>query len=72
MRRLRERLATVVRGQVDAQLVPAWVDPDAMAALIVAAANGIVLQSAVDPDGPTVEQTAAQLALLFLTARSEP
>lgn len=72
MRRLRERLAIVVRGQVDAQVVPAWVDPDAMAALIVAAANGIVLQSAVDPDGPTVEQTAAQLALLFLTARSEP
>lgn len=72
MRRMRERLALVVQVQVDAQQVPAWVDPDAMAALIISAANGIVMQVAVDPEGPSVEQTATQLALLLLAARSEP
>lgn len=72
MRRLRSRLTAVVSAQVESRQVPAWVDPDAMAALIISAANGIVLQTTVDPDGPSVEQTAAQLALLFLNARSEP
>lgn len=71
MRQLRERVADVVRAHVDSGQVSSWVEPEAMAALIIAAANGIVLQVTVDPGGPSVEQIAAQFALLFLTARSE-
>ncbi|MHB1139522.1 MAG: TetR family transcriptional regulator, partial [Microthrixaceae bacterium] len=70
MQRLRERIAAVVRSQVDTGQVVPWVEPDAMAALIIAAANGIVLQVTVDPDGPTVEETATQFALLLMSARS--
>ncbi len=72
MWRLRDRLARVVLTQREGRHAPDWVDPDAMAALIISAANGIVLPSALDPDGPTVEQMATQLALLFLTARTAP
>jgi AcrR family transcriptional regulator len=66
--RLRSRLAAVVGQLVADGAVPRWVDPDAMAALIIATANGIALQVCVDPDGPSAEEQAAQLASLFLAA----
>lgn len=66
--RLRSRLAAVV-GQLAADgAVPHWVDADAMAALIIATANGIAMQVCVDPDGPSAEAQAAQLASLFVAA----
>jgi hypothetical protein len=43
-----------------------------MAAVIVAVANGIVLQVTVDPDGPPIEALAAQFAALLLAARTAP
>lgn len=67
--RVRERLAAVNAELVASGAVPAWVDPDAMAALIIAAGHGIALQSTLDPDGPTVESQAAQLAGLLIAAR---
>lgn len=66
--RLRSRLAAVVGQLVADGAVPRWVDPDAMAALIIATANGIALQVCVDPDGPSAEAQAAQLASLFVAA----
>jgi len=41
-----------------------------MAALLVAVANGVVLQATVDPEGPTVDAMAAQFAGLLLSAKS--
>jgi hypothetical protein len=69
--RLRSRLAAVLGQLVADGAVPRWVDPDAMAALVIAAANGIALQVCVDPDGPSAEAQAAQLASLFLVAGAE-
>lgn len=68
--RLRTRLAAVVGQLVADGAVPPWVDADAMAALIIAAANGIAMQVCVDPDGPSAEAQAAQLAGLFIAARA--
>jgi hypothetical protein len=36
--------------------------------VLIATANGIALQVCVDPDGPSAEEQAAQLASLFLAA----
>ena len=47
----------------------AWVHPEAMATLLVAVANGLVLQVTSDPDGPQLEAMAAQFGGLLLAAR---
>ena len=52
------------RGQL-----AAWVDPDAMSSVLVAVANGLVLQVTVDPDGPELEAMASQFGALLLAAR---
>jgi AcrR family transcriptional regulator len=52
--------------------VAGWVDPEPMAALLVAVANGLVVQATVDPDGPDVGAMAEQFAGLLLSARSAP
>lgn len=56
--------------QRNGQLV-AWVDPEAMAALLIAVANGLVLQVTIDPGGTRLEAMAAQFANLLLAA-NEP
>ncbi len=65
---LRARLAAVIRVLVDEGSVAAWIDPESMAALLIAAANGTALQTRLDPDGPAVTAVAAQLANLLLGA----
>ena len=45
------------------------VDPEAMSALMMAVASGLVLQVTVDPDGPPLEAMAGQFAALLLAAR---
>ena len=68
--RLRTRLSAVVGQLVADGAVPPWVHADAMAALIIATANGIALQACIDPDGPSPEAQAAQLAKLFVAAHA--
>lgn len=68
---LRARLAEVVRDLRDEGTVADWVDPEAMASLLIAAANGLALQSRLDPDGPGVPALAAQFAGLLLAARGD-
>jgi len=69
---LRHRLADVmVELQRDAT-IPAWVVPEAMAGLILAVANGIALQSQLDPDGPNHHAISAQFAQLLLAAAPQP
>jgi len=65
---LRARLAAVIRILLDGGAIAAWIDPDAMASLLIAAANGTALQTRLDPDGPAVTAVAGQLANLLLGA----
>jgi AcrR family transcriptional regulator len=50
--------------------VPGWVEPATMAALLVAVAQGLVLQVTIDPDGPSMPELAAQFATLLAHARA--
>ncbi len=66
---LRGRLRDDLAAMVGARQVPPWVEPDAMAALIVAVVSGVVVASVVDPDGPGHTQIGNQfLALLMAVA----
>lgn len=49
-----------------------WVDPEAMSSVLVAVANGLVLQVVVDPEGPSIEAMASQFGALLLAARPDP
>lgn len=49
--------------------LPPWVDPEAMASLLIAVANGLVLQVTVDPDGPSLDTMAAQFGTLLIASR---
>ena len=50
----------------------AWVDPPAMATLLIAVANGLVLQVTVDRFGSSMPELAGQFAGLLLAARVAP
>jgi AcrR family transcriptional regulator len=67
---LRGQLSAQIREMQAADLLPNWIDPEPMAALLVAVATGVVLQATVDPDGPAVDAMAAQFAGLLLAART--
>jgi AcrR family transcriptional regulator len=49
--------------------IPTWVDPEAMASLIVAVVAGTVVNEAVAPGGDAHRQVALQFANLLLTAQ---
>ncbi len=72
-RMLLQKIRRLLRAQmaelVEQGVTPAWLDPDAMSALIIAVANGLVLQVSVDPRGPSHEAIAGQFASLLLSAR---
>jgi AcrR family transcriptional regulator len=66
---LRQRLADTLTELADQGQVPAWVGPESMAALIIAVANGIALQSQLDPDGPDHRAMSGEFAQLLIAAR---
>ncbi len=66
---LRRSLAEQIATMPDGDVLPAWVDPDAMAGLFVAVANGLVLHVTVDPEGPDLRAMAGQFGGLLLAAR---
>lgn len=66
---LRSLLAGQIRDMQQEGSLESWVDPEAMAGLILAIANGLVLQVTVDPDGPSLTDMAAQFGSLLLLAR---
>ena len=63
---LRHRLADDLQAMVDAGHVPAWVAPDAMAALILAVVSGVVVGSVVDPEGPEAGEVSNQFLTLLM------
>ncbi len=50
--------------------LPAWIQPEAMAVLLVAAADGIALHAALDPGGVDHHAVSAQALQLLLGART--
>lgn len=68
---LRARLAELITDLARHSVVPKWVDPTAMASLVLACANGVVLQSRLDPDHADPLALATQFAGL-LAASATP
>lgn len=65
-------VAQMTAMQEDGQLV-GFVHPEAMATLLIAVANGLVLQVTIDPGGPSLEAMGTQFASLLLAANhTEP
>ena len=67
-RALRDRVAAVIDELRASALVPEWVAPDPMAALILAVAAGTVVTVTVEPDGIDHRAIATQFAALLLAA----
>ncbi len=67
---LRSALATSIGQLRDAGYVASWVEPEPMAALIVAAGDGYVLHSTLDPESYAPGRTLPQVVQLLLAARS--
>lgn len=66
---VRSFLSAQLREQRDAGTLPAWVDPDAMAMLFVATADGIGLHAAVEPNAVDANALASQAVQLLLASR---
>jgi AcrR family transcriptional regulator len=66
---VRAFLAAQLRDQRDAGELPSWIDPDAMAMLFVATADGIGLHAAIEPDAVQPDALAAQAIQLLLASR---
>ena len=69
---LREQLAGVVAELRDGGTVPVWVDPHAMAALIMAVAAGTVVGAAVEPTADDHRDIAAEFVKLLLAVAASP
>ncbi|CAN5685361.1 hypothetical protein BH10ACT3_BH10ACT3_18940 [soil metagenome] len=69
-RTISDRLAATIKELMDAGVVPPWVEPDAMASLILSVANGVALQTRLDPRGPDHVAMASQFAMLLLAVQS--
>ena len=67
---LRELLVSQMSQMQAGGTLPGWIQPDAMASLLIAVANGLVLQVSLDPGGPKLEAMAGQFGGLLLAARA--
>lgn len=67
-----DRLTAVIVELTDTGVIPTWVDARAMTSLLLAVANGIVLQTQLDPDGADQAALATQFAALLLAASNPP
>jgi AcrR family transcriptional regulator len=70
-RDLRRELAADMTRQRDDGQIPGWVDPAAMASLIVALATGVVAEVVTDPDVTDPGAIGSQFAALLLAARDQ-
>ena len=69
LREVRTLLSAQLGEQRDSGYIPAWVDPDAMATLLVSTADGIALHATLEPDTVDPSAVAAQAVQLLLAAR---
>ncbi len=63
-----DALASMIEGMAADGLIPGWVEAEPMASLVLSVANGIALQTRLDPSGPDHSAMAAQFAGLLLAA----
>lgn len=72
LRRLRGELHSLLVADIDelraADILPAWMEPPAMADLLVAMADGIAVQVALDPAADAERVTAQALRVLLAAA----
>lgn len=71
LRELQRQLADEMARQRRDGQIPDWVDPPAMASLIVALANGVVAGMVVDPTATDPASVGHQFAALLLSARTQ-
>jgi len=69
---LRADLAAALTQLKEAGLLAAWVEPEAMAGLVLAAADGTAIHLALDPDGTDVDAVLGQVVPLLLAASTLP
>jgi len=69
---LRADLAAALTQLQEAGLLAAWVEPEAMAGLVLAAADGTAIHLALDPDGTDVDAVLGQVVPLLLAASTLP
>ena len=67
---IRGFLTTQIAGLREDGYVPSWVDPPAMALLLVSIADGIALHSVLEPDVMDHRAVTAQALQLLLSARA--
>ncbi|HEY6794954.1 MAG TPA: TetR/AcrR family transcriptional regulator [Kineosporiaceae bacterium] len=68
MRQLRAELAARLEELQEAGYLAPWVEPEPMAALVLAAADGTAIHLALDPDGIDPDDVLAQVVPLLLAA----
>lgn len=68
-RELREIISGQLREQKASGYLPAWVDPEALATLFIAAGDGIALHTALEPRAVDHHAIASQAMQLLLAAR---
>ena len=66
---VRSLLSAQLREQRNSGYIPAWVDPNAMATLLVSVADGIALHATLEPDALDPAAVAAQAVQLLLASR---
>jgi AcrR family transcriptional regulator len=71
-RSISARLSSTIGDLVEEGLIPTWVEPASMASLIMAVANGVALQTQLDPRGPDQVAMAGQFATLLLSVQQAP
>ncbi len=80
LRRRVSRILAEIRAILSKQMaelktrgfLPDWVQPEPMAGLLLAVAQGVVLQTAIDATGPSHTSMADQFAQLLLASRADP
>lgn len=69
---LRGFLANQIEGLTSTGFLPAWVDPAAMATLLLATGDGVALHAALDPASVDHQAVAAQAMQLLMAASNPP
>jgi AcrR family transcriptional regulator len=64
----RAEIAGLLRELRDRGYLADWIDPEAMSALVLAAADGTAIHLALDPEGIDVDAVASQVVPLLLAA----
>ncbi len=69
---LRALLTEQIESLRSARFLPAWVEPDAMATLLLATADGLAVHAALDPRGVDHNRVAAQAMQMLLSVAAGP